>query len=50
MVSILMGTSLDGFNARSNGDLDFLPPGGGERGPRRERDDADTVQWVWKRI
>lgn len=25
-----MGTSLDGFIARTNGDLDFLPPGGGE--------------------
>lgn len=25
-----MGTSLDGFIARANGNLDFLPPGGGE--------------------
>ncbi|HJZ79188.1 MAG TPA: dihydrofolate reductase family protein [Pyrinomonadaceae bacterium] len=25
-----MGTSVDGFIARANGDLDFLPPGGGE--------------------
>ena len=29
-VSVFIGTSVDGFMARSNGDLDFLPPGGGE--------------------
>ena len=30
MASIFIGTSLDGFIARLNGDLDFLPEGGGE--------------------
>ena len=30
MVSIFIGTSLDGFIARPNRDFDFLPPGGGE--------------------
>jgi dihydrofolate reductase len=29
-VSVFIGTSLDGFIARANGNLDFLPPGGGE--------------------
>jgi len=29
-VSVFIGTSLDGFIARQNGDLDFLPEGGGE--------------------
>lgn len=28
--SVFIGTSLDGFIARTNGDFDFLPPGGGE--------------------
>jgi dihydrofolate reductase len=29
-VSVFVGTSVDGFIARPNGDLDFLPEGGGE--------------------
>ena len=28
--SVFIGTSVDGFIARANGELDFLPPGGGE--------------------
>ena len=30
MASVFIGTSVDGFIARLNDDLDFLPPGGGE--------------------
>src|SRR5438132_12067736 len=28
--SVFIGTSVDGFIARTNGELDFLPEGGGE--------------------
>jgi dihydrofolate reductase len=28
--SVFVGISLDGFMARTNGELDFLPAGGGE--------------------
>src|SRR6266849_5959451 len=30
IVSVFIGTSVDGFIARPSGELDFLPPGGGE--------------------
>ncbi|MGA2370632.1 MAG: dihydrofolate reductase family protein [Candidatus Korobacteraceae bacterium] len=30
MITVFVGTSVDGFIARANGDLDFLPEGGGE--------------------
>jgi len=30
MVSVFIGTSLDGYIARPNGEFDFLPAGGGE--------------------
>jgi dihydrofolate reductase len=30
IASVFIGNSVDGFIARPNGDLDFLPPGGGE--------------------
>jgi dihydrofolate reductase len=35
-MSVFIGTSVDGFIARPNGDLDFLPPGGGEPHGYRE--------------
>jgi hypothetical protein len=30
MISVFVGTSLDGFIVRLDGSFDFLPPGGGE--------------------
>ena len=39
--SVFIGTSVDGFIARPNGDLDFLPPGGGE--PHGYAEFMDTV-------
>ena len=32
VVSVFIGTSVDGFVARPNGDLDFLPAGGEPHG------------------
>lgn len=34
--SVFVGTSVDGFIARHNGEFDFLPPGGGEEHGYRE--------------
>ena len=39
--SVFIGMSVDGFIARANGDLDFLPPGGGE--PHGYAEFMDTV-------
>jgi dihydrofolate reductase len=39
--SVFIGTSLDGFIARVNGEFDFLPPGGGE--PHGYHEFMDTV-------
>jgi dihydrofolate reductase len=39
--SVFIGTSVDGFIARTNGELDFLPPGGGE--PHGYEEFMDTV-------
>jgi dihydrofolate reductase len=39
--SVFIGTSVDGFIARPNGELDFLPPGGGE--PHGYEEFIDTV-------
>ena len=39
--SVFVGTSVDGFIARHNGALDFLPPGGGE--PHGYAEFMDTV-------
>ena len=43
-VSVLVGTSVDGFIGRLIGDLDFLPPGGREpQGYNEFIDNADAV-------
>src|SRR6185503_17617727 len=39
--SVFVGISVDGFMARENGDLDFLPPGGGE--PHGYQEFMDSV-------
>lgn len=42
--SVFIGTSVDGFIARLNGDLDFLPTGGGEpHGYEEFMADIDTL-------
>jgi len=43
-VSVFIGTSVDGFIARRNGELDFLPPDGGE--PHGYEDFLATVDTV----
>ena len=47
-VSVFVGTSVDGFIARPNGDLDFLPPGGGE--PHGYNEFIATVHAVERKV
>jgi dihydrofolate reductase len=42
-VSVFIGTSVDGFIARPNGELDFLPPGGEPHGYAEFMESVDAL-------
>lgn len=44
LASVFIGTSVDGFIARRDGSLDFLPPGGGE--PHGYKEFFDSIDAV----
>ncbi len=45
--SVFVGTSVDGFIARRNGDFDFLPEGGGEpHGYDEFMSNVDVLEYV----